>query len=62
MPIIACSLILNGPGFKEKENLPNGTVYSGRILARSRPRGWEARITKNTGNAAVVCPRKISTC
>lgn len=55
MPTMTCSLMEKGPGLREKENRPSGTVHAGRTRASRRPSGSETRITKKTGNAAVVC-------
>jgi hypothetical protein len=43
-----------GPGFREKECLPNVTFRWGRTRARNLPSGAEARMTKKTGKGAVV--------
>lgn len=55
MPTMTCSLMEKGPGLREKENRPSGTVHAGRTRASRRPSGSETRMTKKTGNAAVVC-------
>lgn len=46
IPIKQCSLMLKGPGFKEKANPPRETDLEGKILAKNFPIAYEAKLTK----------------